>query len=98
MAGVVGRLGVGGTLGSRRWRFQNPAFGPFVTKASVQRERPRRVSGRCVAAVSRVAIDRINASLGGSKSAQHIPNAKQSRNSPLHKLNTPIPALHPTIR
>lgn len=44
--GGLGALGVGGALVSSRFRFQNPAFGPFITKLNVQRESPRSVSGR----------------------------------------------------
>ena len=60
LEGVGAVLGVGGTLGSRRFRFQNPAFGPFVTKASVQRDRPRRESGRWTAEVRRAEKDKMN--------------------------------------
>jgi hypothetical protein len=61
--GVGEILGVEGKLGFRRLRFQKPALGPLVTKASVQRERPRRVSGRCIAAVISVENDKMKATL-----------------------------------
>jgi len=41
-------------------RFQKPALGPLMTNANVQRERPRRESGRYSAAVRREASDVIN--------------------------------------
>lgn len=60
----LGARGVGGAFVPRRFRFQNPALGPFITNANVQRERPRRVSGRWIAAVRSVDSDRMNISLG----------------------------------
>ena len=59
----LGARGVGGAFVPRRFRFQNPALGPFITNANVQRERPRRVSGRWIAAVSKEDSDRININL-----------------------------------
>lgn len=61
--GVGGTLGVIGTLGLRRLRFQKPAFGPFMMNASVHRESPRRESGRWVAAVNNDVRDNMNAKL-----------------------------------
>ena len=60
--------GVGGTDSPRRLRFQNPAFGPFVMKASVHLESPRSESGRCTAAVSMVDNESTNASLQSDNS------------------------------
>ena len=54
----VGAL-VGGALVPSRFRFQNPALGPFITNASVHLERPRKVSGRCIAVVKRVERERM---------------------------------------
>lgn len=59
-----GKCGVVGALGSRRFRFQKSAFGPFMIKANVQRESPRRVSGLCIAAVISVENDKMKATLG----------------------------------
>lgn len=56
-------LGVGGMLGSSLFRFQNPAFGPFVTKANVHRDNPRSESGRWIPAVRSAEMDRTKASL-----------------------------------
>ena len=60
---LVGGAGVGGALVPRRFRRQKPAFGPFMTNASVHRDRPRRVSGRWMAAARSVDKDRMNINL-----------------------------------
>jgi hypothetical protein len=62
-SGEGGALGVGGTLELCCLRFQKPAFGPFMIKASVHRDRPRRESGRWIAAVRSEEIDNTNAIL-----------------------------------
>ena len=64
---LVGGAGVGGALVPRRLRRQKPAFGPFITNASVHRDRPRRVSGRWIAAVRSVDKDRMNISLADNR-------------------------------
>lgn len=61
--GVGTTLGVGGILGSRLLRFQNPAFGPFITNARAHRDRPLKESGLWIAAVRRVDIERTKAIL-----------------------------------
>ena len=69
-------------LGSRRLRLQNPALGPFITKASAHRDNPRSESGRWMAAVRRVDIDKMKATLQSiSTSASHHTAAETYRST-----------------
>jgi len=75
--------GVEGSLGSRRLRFQNPALGPFIINANVQRERPLRDSGRWVATVRSVARDNMKVNLSTFLNPQRFPlNHLSGRHDP----------------
>lgn len=63
MVSAGGRVGVDGVLELCRFRFQKPAFGPFMIKERVQRDRPRSVSGRWMAAPMRVENESMKVSL-----------------------------------
>lgn len=71
-------FGVDGSLTSCRFFFQNPALGPFITKATVHLDRPRKQSGFWDEAVSRVAREATKTSLWNNVSIQRNDHRNQA--------------------
>lgn len=98
-AGVGGRgVGAIGVCAMIFRRFQKPAFGPLITNAKVQRESPRRESGRCTAAVKREANDITNAILHRqSQLANTVGLDYEMFHLPFKQSEDTVSAFHPRV-
>ena len=92
----VDEIGVGGADKPNRRLFQNPALGPLPTNARVHLERPRKVSGRWMAAVRSVDRDKIKTNLSTTafKNCAYSNHDIDVPFGPAHALHA---ALHPAV-